>query len=439
MAARQCKGANRATKGLLYRHGSPLLPRKCGEQIRLRPLTDGIDGLSPQVQGTVLSGVVRGLVVRFIPADVGNRPATGRLSAGCSVHPRRCREQTSAGLTNNPNLGLSPPVRGTDLRDELLVENPRFIPACAGNSNTTCRNLSWATVYPRLCGEQITRAPRRGTRFGFIPACAGNRAIYRRQRGEFPVYPRLCGEQEQQMTPHQALSGLSPPVRGTAGCLWAGMKSLRFIPACAGNSGWHRRPTDPRPVYPRLCGEQAISLVARFGTNGLSPPVRGTGRRGIRHQCTPRFIPACAGNSRPKTLPARPPEVYPRLCGEQPLMDTLPAGTRGLSPPVRGTGQGRGVEASARRFIPACAGNRGKARSGKQRLPVYPRLCGEQISLGAIPESQPGLSPPVRGTDHIEELRKESSRFIPACAGNSPGAGIFVVITPVYPRLCGEQ
>ncbi|MBF5051960.1 hypothetical protein ISO4_00562 [Alcanivorax venustensis ISO4] len=269
---------------------------------------------------------------------MGNRPATGRLSAGCSVHPRRCREQTSAGLTNNPNLGLSPPVRGTDLRDELLVENPRFIPACAGNSNTTCRNLSWATVYPRLCGEQSDLSPAarrvpglsppvRGTDLRdellvenprLIPACAGNRAIYRRQRGEFPVYPRLCGEQEQQMTPHQALSGLSPPVRGTAGCLWAGMKSLRFIPACAGNSGWHRRPTDPRPVYPRLCGEQAISLVARFGTRGLSPPVRGTDHIEELRKESSRFIPACAGNRPHRRIEERKLAVYPRLCGEQP-------------------------------------------------------------------------------------------------------------------------
>ena len=70
-------------------------------------------------------------------------------------------------------------------------------------------------------------------------------------------------------------------------------------------------------VHPRVCGELAVDSVALPSHTGSSPRVRGTRRRGARPNRGRRFIPACAGNSRPIT--------------------TETASDDGSSPRVRGT------------------------------------------------------------------------------------------------------
>ena len=71
----------------------------------------------------------------------------------------------------------------------------------------------------------------------------------------------------------------------------------------------------------------------------------------------PRFIPACAGNSKISAIDAAGGAVHPRVCGEQMLLSS-PASTRaGSSPRVRGTATGGEDAIVVHRFIPACAGN----------------------------------------------------------------------------------
>ena len=72
-------------------------------------------------------------------------------------------------------------------------------------------------------------------------------------------------------------------------------------------------------------GRRRASLVSnpvsqgRFSTPltlGSSPRVRGTRNRDHRNRAVERFIPACAGNSRPLPRGRRAPSVHPRVCGE---------------------------------------------------------------------------------------------------------------------------
>ena len=74
-----------------------------------------------------------------------------------------------------------------------------------------------------------------------------------------PVHPRVCGEQDCTM-------------RGRPG---------------------------RTAVHPRVCGEQVSERHALPGyAGGSSPRVRGTGLAERHALPVPRFIPACAGNSR---------------------------------------------------------------------------------------------------------------------------------------------
>ena len=110
------------------------------------------------------------------------------------------------------------------------------------------------------------------------------------------VHPRVCGEQVMQHYIRTDYSGSSPRVRGTAGAVNCARRTRRFIPACAGNSAPAKASSVSATVHPRVCGEKLYSLVLTLYRPGSSPRVRGTGTSKRRTVRTVRFIPACAGN-----------------------------------------------------------------------------------------------------------------------------------------------
>jgi len=152
-------------------------------------------------------------------------------------------------------------------------------------------------VHPRVCGEH-----NEGTYPGlpvvrFIPACAGNTRVGAAAASAVPVHPRVCGEHRALQAGAGSLAGSSPRVRGTLFSCLSRCVSLRFIPACAGNTRAALIEHTAKPVHPRVCGEHKRRPTAISSRNGSSPRVRGTRRwihvAGGRR----RFIPACAGNT----------------------------------------------------------------------------------------------------------------------------------------------
>ena len=171
-------------------------------------------------------------------------------------------------------------------------------------------------------------------------------------------------------------------------------------------------------VHPRVCGEQGVRAFRVCPRVGSSPRVRGTDNVALLTVCLPRFIPACAGNSRRNARVNTQATVHPRVCGEQGVDVVRQDLDLGSSPRVRGTVYQSRYGCVAGRFIPACAGNRSLTSYIKVVPPVHPRVCGEQD--GAIPRTtgSVGSSPRVRGTDKGVGRQQEGGRFIPACAGN---------------------
>ena len=195
-----------------------------------------------------------------------------------------------------------------------------------------------------------------------------------------------------------AVHGSSPRVRGTRRLGGGRQRGPRFIPACAGNSRLKRTLRTCSAVHPRVCGEldQLVGAV-----------------RQLR-----RFIPACAGNSR-ATVSAEPVET-------------------GSSPRVRGTRVEGGDGQRPNRFIPACAGNSSQRSPSFFAWAVHPRVCGELIWYFWEPIADFGSSPRVRGTPGAVLLGRHRERFIPACAGNSGAHAARCRIDAVHPRVCGE-
>ena len=275
--------------------------------------------------------------------------------------------------------GSSPRVRGTVERNDALESQDRFIPACAGNRHAKLILTRWVTVHPRVCGEQSS----------------------------VRVTPFKNG-------------GSSPRVRGT-GLVASGQRlSIRFIPACAGNSLRASGTDRPAAVHPRVCGEQFILIAVRAVAFGSSPRVRGTVHNAAGRNGTNRFIPACAGN-RPPTSPLRnTATVHPRVCGEQLRGSVAVLRPCGSSPRVRGTADSRLIGIVELRFIPACAGNSREVTEDHRDAPVHPRVCGEQCSFVVSVICSGGSSPRVRGTVFRIHPGDARHRFIPACAGNRP-------------------
>ncbi len=152
-----------------------------------------------------------------------------------------------------------------------------------------------------------------------------------------------------------------------------------------------------------------------------------------------RFIPACVGNrcSGPDSRISK--SVHPRVCGEQSAFSRAAAACTGSSPRVWGTDSLVRDLATYNRFIPACVGNRGKTRALKSRRTVHPRVCGEQLNYRCLMINPRGSSPRVWGTVSDSPDEMEIFRFIPACVGNRRANSACDVRLPVHPRVCGEQ
>ena len=375
-------------------------------------------GSSPRVRGTQTLGAGQGGRIRFIPACAGNSTATTSGRNPTPVHPRVCGELPDSGRFSPKGYGSSPRVRGTQYRGRDGGGRRRFIPACAGNSGSTARLCIPPPVHPRVCGELSPQRVNPRREFGSSPRVRGTHQVSGISTTILSVHPRVCGELvETTQTP------VAVP---------------RFIPACAGNSTRSTCSATLSTVHPRVCGELLMRLADIPCVSGSSPRVRGTRSNGLPRAALVRFIPACAGNSRPPPRFPRRRSVHPRVCGE---LRRAWRGTRvqiGSSPRVRGTLEEPHALGVERRFIPACAGNsRPRGRTARSSA-VHPRVCGELSFRAASANASSGSSPRVRGTRSESPRPSWSRRFIPACAGNSVRGVSAGHASAVHPRVCGE-
>ena len=234
-------------------------------------------------------------------------------------------------------------------------------------------------------------------------------------------------------------NGSSPRERGTDKETQELSQAPRFIPACAGNS-WHGHLSHGcTPVHPRVRGEQGKSIDTTAAVTGSSPRARGTDHPSCRIAFGRRFIPACAGNSSQTKFTSSACPVHPRVRGEQGDVDRRVVAVAGSSPRARGTGGQVLGRAAGGRFIPACAGNSWFAAICCVWRSVHPRVRGEQPTSSALYHHSAGSSPRARGTGAPPSTLRQTSRFIPACAGNSFPRGSSARAWSVHPRVRGEQ
>ncbi len=233
--------------------------------------------------------------------------------------------------------------------------------------------------------------------------------------------------------------GSSPRARGTGNCANDRWTFRRFIPACAGNRTCTARAPGWVSVHPRVRGEQRGYHINCLYYAGSSPRARGTGHHPQPGQRRHRFIPACAGNRATSSAVTLRGSVHPRVRGEQKEHALIAARHIGSSPRARGTVATATRAPTSSRFIPACAGNSAGSCSDAASPTVHPRVRGEQCGRAFQPSLGSGSSPRARGTARTSSHRGSVGRFIPACAGNSGEPAASTLSNTVHPRVRGEQ
>ena len=212
------------------------------------------------------------------------------------------------------------------------------------------------------------------------------------------AHPRSRGEHSSLQVSKTLDCGSSPLARGTYSALFRRVRSIRLIPARAGNMRRSRMSPPCGAAHPRSRGEHAGgNFLEGFG-DGSSPLARGTLITPRRRPRTVRLIPARAGNIREKSPVDIAPAAHPRSRGEHRSKNFRMASRFGSSPLARGTSEQEEKFFDAWRLIPARAGNINEPPAATARGAAHPRSRGEHgtLKLKLLPAC--GSSPLARGT-----------------------------------------
>ena len=174
-----------------------------------------------------------------------------------------------------------------------------------------------------------------------------------------------------------AACGSSPLARGTHIALAAAVRSIRLIPARAGNTLGYPGPSNRPAAHPRSRGEHSQVLILASRPVGSSPLARGTPGGSPPGASAARLIPARAGNTNTQVKGKKLRAAHPRSRGEHSRSVRAGVSMVGSSPLARGTQCVVLNHAGARRLIPARAGNTTAARCPGAGASAHPRSRGE--------------------------------------------------------------
>ena len=219
----------------------------------------------------------------------------------------------------------------------------------------------------------------------------------------------------------------------------------QYFPAPAGSTASPRPGPRGLPVHPRLRGTGIGKHCNDRGHRFIPAPAGNTRPRGNTREFVDANIGAFGSSPRLRGTPKRRPlrntssTVHPRACGEHRSCGVSLIIDDGSSPRLRGTlGAASGCR-SRTRFIPAPAGNTRKNWCTTGSDSVHPRACGEHKQTLSMPLYNVGSSPRLRGTPGRTGALPAPIRFIPAPAGNTNRRSRCRSTTSVHPRACGEH
>ena len=149
-------------------------PRVCGgTKIRIDIMASKL-GLSPRVRGNRRRRPAQHPGPGSIPACAGEPTPTWTAGSAAWVYPRVCGGTAYPSSARPAQPGLSPRVRGNRSGNADAAVFPGSIPACAGEPQGLPPILHNARVYPRVCGGTAALRPGCPVQQGLSPRVRGN-------------------------------------------------------------------------------------------------------------------------------------------------------------------------------------------------------------------------------------------------------------------------
>ena len=257
-----------------------------------------------------------------------------------------------------------------------------------------------------------------------IPALAGN-TIFRIFRIlAVRDHPRSRGEYDVAGDLPEVDGGSSPLSRGIPVAVRCCSRSLRIIPALAGNTPNRNLTASLATDHPRSRGEYVVIPMKLTFHYGSSPLSRGILGRWLNPVAPVRIIPALAGNTRDYLTTPEGLEDHPRSRGEYHQTSSCVRTDHGSSPLSRGIPVLLVAGPCADGIIPALAGNTLVRRGGHSRSSDHPRSRGEYLLTKQSIGLWLGSSPLSRGIPIFAAKFCNTDRIIPALAGNTTSTHI---------------
>ena len=274
-------------------------------------------GLSPRGRGKRHRQYPGDLPGRSIPAWAGETGRHRHPQTSGRVYPRVGGGNIVPGVQGHNESGLSPRGRGKhDISHRRFLDG-RSIPAWAGETPPGSARPESLRVYPRVGGGNRQGpehhfqggglSPRgRGKRRRAaqdiqqprsIPAWAGETPERTTSISAARVYPRVGGGNALARATTSATEGLSPRGRGKRRADKPRRPELGSIPAWAGETGPRAGQRRRQQVYPRVGGGNVSVGFSQSGGLGLSPRGRGKLRQRFNALLPRGSIPAWAGET----------------------------------------------------------------------------------------------------------------------------------------------
>ena len=165
--------------------------------------------------------------------------------------------------------------------------------------------------------------------------------------------------------------------------------------------------------------------------------MRGNPLALCRRRTARRSIPAYAGEPLRWAELAGWLRVYPRVCGGTVAVRRERHRRQGLSPRMRGNPCSGVASWLCVGSIPAYAGEPSLSCCPAASATVYPRVCGGTVGGLVHNDSDEGLSPRMRGNPSGQSGGYPKTRSIPAYAGEPSAMTAPATPGGVYPRVCG--
>ena len=335
--------------------------------------------------------------------------------------------------------GSSPHTRGAPHRWGLTRGVAGIIPAYAGSTAATGAWRPIRSDHPRIRGEHGLRRHGHRRHRGSSPHTRGAPTSCPSSHSRLPDHPRIRGEHDINLANTRNPLGSSPHTRGAPWLVGSPGWLLGIIPAYAGSTSGARCAARAPSDHPRIRGEHFLMMVYAVLYRGSSPHTRGARMPGDPRRFRFRIIPAYAGSTGEHTKPSHSRRDHPRIRGEHSTYATSIPTRGGSSPHTRGA-LGLAVKTGdCERIIPAYAGSTCVGPPGVAGPGDHPRIRGEHFAEAHGFGLARGSSPHTRGARDREIGNSQAVGIIPAYAGSTAGRQPTEPATRDHPRIRGEH